>query len=97
CIFTLSLHDALPILRLAPYGVFAFICVTIMTFGLSALIPLVKLLAVVVGAMIFFIVVVLGIVAKICGINIFSIVRILKDDLLLADRKSTRLNSSHVS
>ena len=52
------------ILRLAPYGVFAFICVTIMTFGLSALIPLVKLLAVVVGAMVFFIIVVLGIVAK---------------------------------
>lgn len=72
------------ILRLAPYGVFGFICVTIMTFGLSALIPLVKLLAVVVGAMVFFIIVVLGIVAKICGISVFSIIRILKDDLLLA-------------
>ena len=32
------------ILKLAPIGVFAFICTTIMTFGASALIPLLKLL-----------------------------------------------------
>lgn len=72
------------ILALAPIGVFAFICVTIMTFGLSALIPLGKLVLVVMFAMAFFIVVVLGIVAKICGINVFSIIRILKEELLLA-------------
>lgn len=72
------------ILRLAPYGVFAFICVTIMTFGLTALVPLGKLMAVVTGAIVFFIIVVLGIVAKICGVNIFHIIIILKDELLLA-------------
>ena len=42
------------ILKLAPIGVFAFICTTVMTFGVSALVPLLKLLLVVVGAMIFF-------------------------------------------
>lgn len=47
------------ILKLAPIGVFAFICTTVMTFGVSALVPLLKLLLVVVGAMIFFVVVVL--------------------------------------
>ena len=31
------------ILKLAPIGVFAFICTTVMTFGASALIPLAKL------------------------------------------------------
>ncbi|MHC3758149.1 cation:dicarboxylate symporter family transporter [Staphylococcus succinus] len=72
------------ILKLAPIGVFAFICTTIMTFGASALLPLLKLLLVVVGAMVFFVVVVLGIVAKICGVNIFSIMKILKNELLLA-------------
>lgn len=72
------------ILKLAPIGVFAFICTTVMTFGASALIPLLKLVLVVVFAMVFFIIVVLGIVARICGISIFSIIKILKDELLLA-------------
>lgn len=72
------------ILKLAPIGVFAFICTTVMTFGASALIPLLKLVLVVVFAMVFFIIVVLRIVARICGISIFSIIKILKDELLLA-------------
>lgn len=72
------------ILKLAPIGVFVFICTTIMTFGASALIPLLKLLLVVIGAMIFFIIVVLGIVARLCGISIFSIIKILKNELVLA-------------
>ncbi|WP_087503672.1 cation:dicarboxylate symporter family transporter [Staphylococcus haemolyticus] len=72
------------ILKLAPIGVFAFICTTVMTFGASVLIPLLKLVLVVVFAMVFFIIVVLGIVARICGISIFSIIKILKDELLLA-------------
>ncbi|MCG7338145.1 cation:dicarboxylase symporter family transporter [Staphylococcus sp. ACRSN] len=72
------------ILKLAPLGVFAFICTTIMTFGAAALLPLLKLLLVVIGAMVFFVVVVLGIVAKMCGVNIFSIMKILKNELILA-------------
>ncbi|BBD89216.1 MULTISPECIES: cation:dicarboxylate symporter family transporter [Staphylococcus] len=72
------------ILKLAPIGVFAFICTTVMTFGASALIPLLKLLVVVVFAMIFFVVVVLGIVARMVGVSIFSIMKILKSELLLA-------------
>ncbi|WP_367121509.1 cation:dicarboxylate symporter family transporter [Staphylococcus capitis] len=72
------------ILKLAPIGVFAFICTTVMTFGVSALVPLLKLLLLVVGAMIFFVVVVLGIVARMVGVSIFSIMKILKSELLLA-------------
>lgn len=63
------------ILKLAPIGVFAFICTTVMTFGVSALVPLLKLLLVVV---------VLGIVARMVGVSIFSIMKILKSELLLA-------------
>ena len=59
------------ILKLAPIGVFAFIT-TVMTFGASALIPLFKLLVVVVFAMVFFVIVVLGIVARMVGISIFQ-------------------------
>ena len=72
------------ILKLAPIGVFAFIGTTVMTFGASALIPLFKLLVVVVFAMVFFVIVVLGIVARMVGISIFSIMKILKSELLLA-------------
>lgn len=72
------------ILKLAPIGVFVFICTTVMTFGASALIPLFKLLVVVVFAMVFFVIVVLGIVARMVGISIFSIMKILKSELLLA-------------
>lgn len=72
------------ILKLAPIGVFAFICTTVMTFGASALIPSFKLLVVVVFAMVFFVIVVLGIVARMVGISIFSIMKILKSELLLA-------------
>lgn len=72
------------ILKLAPIGVFAFICTTVMTFGAAALLPLAKLVLVVVFAMVFFVIVVLGIVARMVGISIFSIIKILKDELLLA-------------
>ncbi|TDM04548.1 cation:dicarboxylase symporter family transporter [Macrococcus carouselicus] len=72
------------IMKYAPIGVFAFMAVTVMTFGVSALVPLLKLALVVIGSMIFFILVVLGGVAAICKINIFHLLRILKDELVLA-------------
>lgn len=72
------------ILLLAPLAVFAFITTTIITFGLSALIPLLKLCLLVVAAMFFFIFVVLGIVSRFCGVKITSLIKLLKNELLLA-------------
>ncbi|KZE50425.1 glutamate:protein symporter [Brevibacillus parabrevis] len=72
------------IMRFAPFGVFALIGVTVSKFGLSSLVPLGKLVILVHLAMLFFILVVLGTVARISGIKITSILRILKDELLLA-------------
>jgi proton glutamate symport protein len=72
------------VMKFAPFGVFALIGVTISKFGLASLIPLGKLAISVYGAMIFFIIVVFGLVAKIVGVNIFHIIRILKDELILA-------------
>jgi proton glutamate symport protein len=71
------------IMKLAPIGVFALIGVTVSTFGLSSLIPLGKLVLVVYGTMIFFVVVILGITAKIVGYNIFALIKYLKDELIL--------------
>lgn len=72
------------VMRTAPIGVFALIGVTISKFGIASLIPLVKLIITTYGAMIFFILVVLGIVAKIAGTSIFKMIRILKDEIILA-------------
>ncbi|WGV61609.1 cation:dicarboxylase symporter family transporter [Brevibacillus brevis] len=72
------------IMRFAPFGVFALIGVTVSKFGLSSLIPLGKLVILVHVAMLFFILVVLGIIARISGIKITSLLRVLKDELLLA-------------
>ncbi|NNU76590.1 cation:dicarboxylate symporter family transporter [Clostridium estertheticum] len=72
------------IMKVAPIGVFGLIGITVSKFGLSALIPLGKLAITVYGAMIFFVIVVLGLVAKMVHINIFSFIKLLKDELILA-------------
>lgn len=72
------------IMKFAPFGVFALIGVTISKFGLASLLPLGKLVALVYATMLFFILVVLGITAKIFNLNIFHIFRILKDEMILA-------------
>ncbi|MEB3754440.1 glutamate/aspartate:proton symporter GltP [Acinetobacter sp. MD2(2019)] len=72
------------IMLYAPIGVFALIAATVTTFGFASLLPLAKLVLLVYGAIIFFAVVVLGGVAKICGFNIFTLFKILKDELILA-------------
>lgn len=72
------------IMKLAPLGVFGLIGVTVSKFGLASLIPLGKLIITVYGAMILFVFFVLGFVAKIAGTSIISLIRLLKDELILA-------------
>jgi proton glutamate symport protein len=72
------------IMKFAPFGVFALIGVTVSQFGVSSLVPLSKLIITVYGTMIFFILVILGLTAKLVKINIFDLIRILKDELVLA-------------
>ena len=72
------------VMKFAPFGVFALIGVTVSKFGIESLIPLGKLAILVYLAMIFFIVVVLGLTAKLFGFNLFKILPVIKDELLLA-------------
>lgn len=72
------------VMKFAPFGVFALIGVTVSKFGLASLIPLGKLAILVYAAMIFFVIVVLGFTAKLFGINIFKLIKMIKDELLLA-------------
>ncbi|WP_093231152.1 glutamate/aspartate:proton symporter GltP [Thermoflavimicrobium dichotomicum] len=72
------------IMKLAPIGVFALIGNTVAQFGIASLIPLSKLVLLVYGAMILFVIVVLGLTARIIKVNIFQFMRIIKDELILA-------------
>ena len=72
------------VMKFAPFGVFALIGVTVSKFGIESLIPLGKLAILVYAAMFFFVVVVLGITAKVFGFNLFKIIPVIKDELLLA-------------
>ncbi|MDR0138463.1 cation:dicarboxylase symporter family transporter [Metabacillus idriensis] len=72
------------VMKVAPIGVFALIGVTVSKFGIDSLLSLGKLVLLVYAALIFFLIVVLGAVAKWAGVNIFSLLRYIKDELLLA-------------
>ncbi|AOE39846.1 glutamate/aspartate:proton symporter GltP [Pantoea agglomerans] len=72
------------IMRYAPVGVFALIAVTIANFGFASLWPLAKLVLLVYAAILFFAFVVLGGVARFCQLRITTLMRILKDELILS-------------
>ncbi|MFT4045875.1 MAG: glutamate/aspartate:proton symporter GltP [Solimonas sp.] len=72
------------VMRYAPVGVFALIAVTVATFGFASLLPLAKLVALVYAAIFFFALVVLGAVARLFGFSIVRLIRMLKDELILA-------------
>lgn len=72
------------VMKFAPFGVFALIGITVSKFGLETLFPLAKLVGLVYITMVFFVVVILGIIAKLVHVNIFTLLKVLKDELILA-------------
>ncbi|CAJ0993429.1 glutamate/aspartate:proton symporter GltP [Pantoea sp. Nvir] len=68
----------------APIGIFALIAVTIANFGFASLWPLAKLVLLVYAAIIFFAFVILGSVARLCKLRITTLMRVLKDELILS-------------
>lgn len=71
------------VMKLSPMGAFAAIAYTIGKFGIGALIPLGKLMISVYVTMILFIVIVLGLIAKMYGFNIFKFIRYIKDEIFI--------------
>jgi proton glutamate symport protein len=72
------------VMKFAPFGVFALIGVTVAKFGITTLIPLGNLVIAVYVTMVFFVFAILGIIAKMSGTSIFVILKVLKDELILA-------------
>ena len=72
------------IMNYAPIGVFALIAVTVANFGFASLVPLAKLVLLVYFAIAFFAFVVLGLIARLFGFSVIKLMRIFKDELVLA-------------
>ncbi|WGS51710.1 glutamate/aspartate:proton symporter GltP [Paraburkholderia sp. D15] len=72
------------VMRYAPVGVCALIAVTVASFGFGSLLPLLKLVAVTYLAIGLFVVVVLGATARLFGFRIFTLLRVIKDELIIA-------------
>jgi len=72
------------VMHYAPIGVCALIAVTVASFGFGSLVPLLKLVAVTYLAIVLFAVFVLGVTARLFGFRIFTLLRIIKDELIIA-------------
>jgi aerobic C4-dicarboxylate transport protein len=71
------------VMKLSPLGAFAAISYTIGKFGITALIPLGKLMICVYAAMILFVVVVLGSIAKMYRFSLWNLIKYLKEEIFI--------------
>ncbi|MEW9674025.1 cation:dicarboxylase symporter family transporter [Ammoniphilus sp. 3BR4] len=76
-------HMVSYVLKVAPFGVFGLIGVTISKFGAASLIPLGKLIITAYGAYLVFVIVCFGLVAKLFKINFIQFIKFFKDEFLL--------------
>jgi aerobic C4-dicarboxylate transport protein len=71
------------LMRLAPIGAFGAMAFTIGRYGLASLGPLLKLILTFYATSIFFVFIVLGIIARMAGFNIFKFLLYIKEEVLL--------------
>jgi aerobic C4-dicarboxylate transport protein len=71
------------VMRLAPIGAFGAMAFTVGRFGIASLGPLVKLIATFYLTGIVFVLVVLGLIARAAGFNIFTFLAYIKEEILL--------------
>jgi aerobic C4-dicarboxylate transport protein len=71
------------LMRFAPIGAFGAMAFTIGKYGLASLGPLVKLIATLYITSVFFVVVVLGLIARVAGFGIFKFLWFIREEILL--------------
>ena len=71
------------VMKLAPLGAFGAKAVTVGKFGLSSLGPLLKLIVIFYLTSILFVVLVLGVICRLCGFGIFRFLRYIKEEIVL--------------
>ena len=71
------------IIRLAPLGVLGAIAFTVSKYGLGSLKQLGMLVALFYASVIVFVVVILGLVMRVCGFSLFKLLRYLREELMV--------------
>ena len=71
------------LMRVAPIGAFGAMAFTVGKYGITALGPLAKLILTFYATCIFFVLVVLGLIARIAGFSILKFLRYIKEEVLL--------------
>jgi len=72
------------VMQLAPIGVGALIGATVAQMGISSLGALGYFIIIAYGTMIFFVLVILGLVLRFFGVNVWQLIKVLKEELILA-------------
>ena len=71
------------VMKLAPLGAFGAMAFTVGKFGLSSLGPLLKLIVIFYLTSILFVVLVLGVICRLCGFGIFPFLRYIQEEIVL--------------
>jgi aerobic C4-dicarboxylate transport protein len=71
------------VMKLAPLGAFGAMAFTVGKFGLASLGPLLKLIVIFYLTSILFVVMVLGIICRMCGFGIFRFLRYIQEEIVL--------------
>src|SRR3984893_8153995 len=71
------------VMKLAPLGAFGAMAFTVGKFGIGSLGPLLKLIVTFYLTAIFFVVIVLGVIARLAGFSIFKFLRYIKEEIVL--------------
>ncbi|PJG84511.1 C4-dicarboxylate transporter DctA [Conservatibacter flavescens] len=76
-------HNVHLISKLSSIGAFGAITYTIGAYGLASLIPLIKFILGFYALLLAFTLVIYGLIAKLCGVNLFAYLRFIKEELLI--------------
>ncbi|MEY9259358.1 aerobic C4-dicarboxylate transport protein [Brevibacterium epidermidis] len=72
------------VMWLAPLATFGALAAVVANYGTQSLQQLGYLILIFMGTCVFYVVIVLGVIARACGMNIFSVMRYFKEELLIA-------------
>ncbi len=77
------------VMMYSPVGIFGLVSVTVASFGIASLLPLAKLILATYVTIALFIVIVLGLIARMAGVSLGKLIWYLRDELVIAFTTTT--------